>query len=118
MALASRSFAQAQAQAQEEASVVSSITASQLSSATDTTNANEDLPGWMNHLQILQFAEVPIKFRDCILLDTQSGASLFCNKHLLQCIIKAQNLMFVKTKHRDIKSPLSSQSPIIWESLV
>ena len=51
----------------------------------------------MNHLQILQFAEVPIEFRDCILLDTQSGASLVCNKKLLQSIIRAQNPMFVKT---------------------
>ena len=77
MAIALRSFAQAQAQAQEEASATSSITASQVSTATENTNSNEDLPGWMNHLQILQFAKVPIEFKDCILLDTQSGSSLF-----------------------------------------
>ena len=113
MAIASRSFAQAQ----DEASVASSITASQVSTATENTNANanEDLPGWMNHFQILQFAEVPIEFSDCILLDTQSGASLFCNKELLQDIIKSKLPMFVKTNAGTLKVIHKANLPLFGQ---
>jgi len=78
MALADENFAQTNQEGADDSSASSE--ASGVSALTEQSTT----PQWLSLFQVFQFAETSGEdFRLYILLDTQSGKSLFCHKEYL-----------------------------------
>ena len=97
MKIADRNFAQTQGHGDDQSVASASSQASQAVSAITEASGNSG-PQWMCLFQIFQFAEVADEdFRLYILLDTQSGKSLFCYGPHVKGIRLADETLCVRT---------------------
>ena len=101
MAHADRSFSQRETTAADDDESTESNQSSGTNVSAITTNTNRSLPDWImdsNFFQVFQFAEVSGEdFRWYILLDNQSGRSLFCNSAYINNIVRSGKPLHVKT---------------------